>query len=76
MSTAASSEKPTTLEAWFAGRLPDDWFSGPPTVTADREEILVVGTLAEPEYPAGADESAVSATCIVITPTQIHRKTS
>ena len=51
----------TTLEGWFAGRLPDDWFSGPPEVTADREEILVVGTLAEPEYPDGADEAAVAA---------------
>ena len=50
-----------TLEAWFAGRLPDDWFSGPPVVTADRDEILVVGTLAEPEYPDRADESGVAA---------------
>jgi hypothetical protein len=50
-----------TLGGWFAGRLPDDWFSGPPAVTSDREEILVVGTLAEPEYPEGADESAVAA---------------
>src|SRR5258708_22730187 len=50
-----------TLEAWFAGRLPDDWFSGAPTVTADREEILVIGTLAEPEYPAGADDAAIKA---------------
>lgn len=30
---------------WFAGRLPKDWFDGPPTVTVDREEIVVVGTL-------------------------------
>src|SRR3954469_15780399 len=50
-----------TLEGWFAGRLPDDWFSGPPTVTADREEILVVGTLAEPDYPQGADEAGIAA---------------
>jgi hypothetical protein len=50
-----------TLEGWFAGRLPDEWFSGPPTVTADREEILVVGTLAEPDYPPGADEAATGA---------------
>jgi len=50
-----------TLEGWFAGRLPDDWFTGAPTVTADREEILVVGTLAEPEYPEGADAAAVAA---------------
>jgi hypothetical protein len=50
-----------TLEAWFAGRLPDDWFSGAPVVTADRDEILVVGTLAEPEYPDPADEAGVAA---------------
>jgi hypothetical protein len=53
--------KNATLEGWFAGRLPDDWFAGPPSVTTDRDEILVVGTLAEPEYPAGADESAIAA---------------
>jgi hypothetical protein len=50
-----------TLQGWFAGRLPDEWFSGPPTVTADREEILVVGTLAEPDYPEGADDAATGA---------------
>ncbi|HTJ72178.1 MAG TPA: hypothetical protein VL551_31855 [Actinospica sp.] len=32
-------------KAWFAGRLPDDWFTATPEVTVDREEILVVGTL-------------------------------
>ncbi|MDG3014380.1 hypothetical protein [Speluncibacter jeojiensis] len=30
---------------WFAGRLPDDWFTGAAEVTVDREEILVVGPL-------------------------------
>ena len=34
---------------WFAGRLPDAWFDGDPTVTVDREEILVIGKLLEPE---------------------------
>ena len=51
----------TTLQGWFAGRLPDEWFSGPATVTADREEILVVGTLAEPEYPVGTDKAVIGA---------------
>src|SRR5689334_4067400 len=32
---------------WFAGRLPDAWFSGDPTVVVDREEITVIGRLAE-----------------------------
>lgn len=35
--------------AWFAGRLPDDWFVTSPEITVDREEILVVGELAAPE---------------------------
>ncbi len=51
----------STLAGWFAGRLPDDWFSGAPDVRADREEILVVGALAEPEYPNDADEPARAA---------------
>ena len=46
-----------TLAGWFAGRLPDDWFTGPAEVKTDREEILVVGTLAEPEYPKDADDA-------------------
>jgi hypothetical protein len=31
--------------AWFAGRLPEDWFTAAPTVTVDREEILVIGEI-------------------------------
>jgi hypothetical protein len=42
------------LQGWFAGRLPGDWFVGAPEVTADRDEVLVVGTLAEPELPGDA----------------------
>ncbi len=34
---------------WFAGRLPDDWFTAPPTIEVDREEIVVVGPLPPPE---------------------------
>jgi hypothetical protein len=56
---------PTTeedLQGWFAGRLPDTWFEGPPEVTADREEILVVGTLGEPDVGSEAtDEARASA---------------
>src|SRR4051812_16966670 len=35
--------------AWLLGRLPDDWYTGEPTVTVDREEILVIGELPAPE---------------------------
>ncbi len=41
--------------AWFAGRLPEGWFTGPPAVRVDREEILVLGELASPEV--GSDEA-------------------
>jgi hypothetical protein len=44
----------TEIQAWFAGRLPDEWFAEPAEVVVDREEISVVGTLSAPE--AGAAE--------------------
>ena len=37
------------IAGWLRGRLPDEWFTGPAEVTIDREEILVLGTLAAPE---------------------------
>jgi hypothetical protein len=42
------------VPAWLGGRLPDDWFVGEPTVTVDREEIVIIGELAA---PASGDES-------------------
>jgi hypothetical protein len=39
----------TDIQAWFAGRLPDEWFTGPAEVNVDREEITIVGTLPAPE---------------------------
>ena len=53
-----STTKAQDVAGWFAGRLPDEWFTEAPEVTTDREEILVVGRLAEPEYPKAADDSA------------------
>jgi|SRR5579875_799809 len=49
-----------TIEGWFAGRLPDDWFQGAPEVTTDREEIVVVGTLPAPDVE-GADADGARA---------------
>jgi hypothetical protein len=49
------------IEGWFSGRLPSDWFTAPPEVRTDREEILVVGTLAESELPEGASPDAAAA---------------
>ncbi len=45
---------------WFAGRLPEDWFDGDPTVIVDREEITVIGKLADPES-SGKEESEARA---------------
>jgi len=43
---------------WLIGRLPADWFTSTPTVTVDREEIVVVGEIAAPQTPADADEAS------------------
>ncbi len=47
----------TTAEAWLAGRLPKDWFTEPVEVRRDKDELVVVGTLAVPDLPADADDS-------------------
>jgi hypothetical protein len=46
-----------TVQGWFAGRVPEGWFTGPPEAAADREEILVTGTLPDPEVGADADDA-------------------
>ncbi len=40
-------------QAWFEGRLPSEWFTSV-TVTVDREEITVIGTLADETADDGA----------------------
>ena len=47
----------TTAEAWLAGRLPEDWFTGPVEVRRDRDEIIIIGTLREPQLPDDADDA-------------------
>ena len=48
----ATNEGLEQLRGWFSGRLPDGWFVGTPEVVLDREEISVIGRLAEPEMAA------------------------
>ncbi len=49
---------PREIVAWFADRLPDDWFDDQPRVRVDREEILVIGPL---RVPAPEDCDAAEA---------------
>ena len=51
----------TTIGAWFAGRLPDGWFTGAPEVTLEGDQIVVVGTLGEVSLGSGATADAKAA---------------
>ena len=48
------------VAGWFAGRLPDGWFTGPVELVVDRDEITVIGTLGEPS-PGEGDATAARA---------------
>jgi hypothetical protein len=41
--------------AWLAGRIPSEWFEGPPEVGVDRDEVVIVGRL--PDVYLGEDAS-------------------
>src|SRR2546430_13840757 len=49
------------VRAWFASRVPAGWFVGPPEVSADGEEILVVGELPDVELASATSADARSA---------------
>jgi hypothetical protein len=51
------------IRGWFESHLPKTWFSGPLEITADGDEILVVGALPDVELTAsgGARSGARSA---------------
>ncbi|HEX4212937.1 MAG TPA: hypothetical protein VIA06_06385 [Candidatus Dormibacteraeota bacterium] len=49
------------VTSWFAGRVPSDWFSEPPTIEDDQEEVWVVGPVPEPEIAADAGPEARAA---------------
>ena len=48
-------------QAWCGGRLPDDWFTGTPDVTVDREEIVIVGDLPALTEEYGDDAARAAA---------------
>ena len=55
----AQGEPPSTEDAaaWIGGALPDDWFTAAPEIVIDRDEILIVGTLAPPRVEDDASEA-------------------
>jgi hypothetical protein len=40
-----------SIKGWFAGRLPDGWFTGV-DVTVEDDQVVVLGTLPEKDLPA------------------------
>lgn len=65
--TKQQTSSASSLAAWFAGRLPDGWFTEPPEVLVDREEILVVGRVAEPDTTGLDDDGRATAVLARIT---------
>jgi len=49
------------IQPWFTSRLPAAWFAGPPEVTSDSEEILVIGELPDVELAGGTSPEARAA---------------
>lgn len=56
-----TSELRDEAAAWVTGRIPDGWFTAAPEVTLDREELLIVGPLADVELDTEATVATTSA---------------
>ena len=53
----ADPDAARTIDAWFRGRIHDDWFTAV-DIRTDRDEVLVVGTLSAPSLSAGEGDDA------------------
>lgn len=49
------------IRGWFAGQIPDDWFTTAPEITGDREEIMITGELPEPKVESDASDDTKQA---------------
>ena len=54
-------EETERIQAWFAEHVPEDWFTGPPEITLDPDEILVVGAIPDVETEGDATEDTRNA---------------
>ena len=48
------------IRGWFAARIPSSLYEEPPEILTDREEILIVGRIAEPKLQDGASPEVVA----------------
>jgi hypothetical protein len=46
------------ISGWVIGRIPDEWFTAPATVEVDRDEVLIVGPLADVDLDGEATPAA------------------
>jgi hypothetical protein len=49
------------VRAWITERIPADWFSEAPDIQVDREEITIVGTLADPAVAGDSEADRAAA---------------
>ena len=49
------------IRNWYPGRTREDLFAESPRIDVDREEVLIVGRIPEPDYPKGAPAATKSA---------------
>lgn len=61
VSIMTTEQTRTTIERWFAERLPKGWFTGPPEVLVDTDEILVIGRVTPPPPVQGRQPRSGSA---------------
>ncbi len=52
---AAEPPSADDAPAWITGSIPDGWFTEPPEVVVDRDEIIIWGRLPSPELPGATD---------------------
>jgi hypothetical protein len=48
------------MAGWFAGRIPEGWFTGAPEVSVDRDEILIIGTLPDVSIEGGSPDAVAA----------------
>jgi hypothetical protein len=54
---SAHNHQVEQIRGWFAGRLPDAWFTAAPEILVDREEITVIGHLLSAAAGAGTADA-------------------